>query len=98
MFSCEFCEISKNGFSYRTPAVVVSAFSRGVKLFSFLYTLIWFELKYIAQCLCEELNVIFRSNRLVVYSLPPTMSSAQMYYDAFNQALPIVFPSKKIFS
>ena len=70
----------------------------GVNLFSFLYTLTWFELKYIAQCLCEELNVIFRSNRLVVYSLPSTMSSAQMYYEAFNQALSIVFPSKKIFS
>ena len=26
MFSCEFCEISKNTFSYRTPLVAASAF------------------------------------------------------------------------
>ena len=92
----EFYEISKNGFSYRTPPVAVSTFSRGVNLFSFFYTLIWFELKYIAKCLCEDLNVIFRSNRLVVHSLLPVLSSARMYYQAFNQI--IVSPSKKIFS
>ena len=27
VFSCEFCEISKNAFSYRTPQVVVSVIS-----------------------------------------------------------------------
>ena len=26
MFSCEFCEISKNTFSYRTPLVAASGF------------------------------------------------------------------------
>ena len=26
VFSCEFCEISKNNFSYRTPAVATSDF------------------------------------------------------------------------
>ena len=26
MFSCEFCEISKNTFSYRTPPVAASAY------------------------------------------------------------------------
>ena len=27
MFSCEFCEISKNTFSYSTPLVAASVFS-----------------------------------------------------------------------
>ena len=73
-------------------------FSRGVNLFSFLYTLIWFELKCIAKCLCEDPNVIFLSNWLVVYSLPPAMSSAQTYYEAFNiRHFPYCPPLKKSF-
>ena len=28
-FSCEFCEIPKNTFSYRTPPVAASVFARG---------------------------------------------------------------------
>ena len=97
MFSWELCEISKNEFSYRAHPVATSAFSRGDNLFSFLYTLIWFELKYIAKCLCEYLNVIFRLNWLVGYSFPPAMCSAYMYYQSLNQALPIVPSSKKYF-
>ena len=32
VFSCEFCEISKNTFSYRTPPVAAS----GIKIFDIL--------------------------------------------------------------
>ena len=30
VFSCEFCEISKNTFSYRTPPVAASVFWEGI--------------------------------------------------------------------
>ena len=89
MFSREFCEISKNAFSYRTPPVAAAAF---------LNTLIWFELKCIAKYHCQDPNVIFLSNWLVVYSLPPAMSSAQTYYEAFNiRHFPYCPPLKKSF-
>ena len=77
--------------------MAASAFSRIVNLFSFLYTMVWFELKSVAKCLCEDPNVIFCSNLLVVYSLPPAMSCAQMRYKAFNQTWPRVSPSKRFF-
>ena len=83
IFSCEFREISKNTFSYRTPPVTACAFSRG-SLFSFLYILIWFELKYIAKRLCEDPNVIFRLDQLVVCSLLPAMSSTKTYRETLN--------------
>ena len=31
MFSCEFCEVSKNGYSYRTPPVAASECSRNLE-------------------------------------------------------------------
>ena len=44
-------------------------------MFSFLCTLIWFELNYIAICLCnKDPDFIFLLNPLVVYSLATTMS------------------------
>ena len=46
----------------------------------------------------QDLNVIFYSDRLVVYSLPPDMSSPKTYDEVFNKALAIVSPSKKVFS
>ena len=51
----------------------LSPFSRGGNLFSFLYTLIWFELNYIAICLCKDPNFTSHSIRFVVYSLPTAM-------------------------
>ena len=31
VFSCEFCEVSKNGYSYRTPPVAASECSRNLE-------------------------------------------------------------------
>ena len=42
-------------------------------MFPFLFTFIWYDLNYITICLCKDPNVISRSNRLVVYSLPTPM-------------------------
>ena len=46
----------------------------------------------------QDQNVIFHSDRLAVYSLPPDMSSPKTYDEVFNKALAIVPPSKKVFS
>ena len=37
LFSCEFCEISKNTFSYRTPSLAASGSSDLLLLWSTLY-------------------------------------------------------------
>ena len=40
LFSCEFCEISKNTLSYRTPLVATSIISKGTVTFLLLLLLL----------------------------------------------------------
>ena len=40
VFSCEFCEISKNTFSYRTPPVAASGFTRK-QIISYFPSILW---------------------------------------------------------
>ena len=45
VFSCEFCQISKNTFSYRTPLVAASDRSEHFKVYFYLAKLFWHRFK-----------------------------------------------------
>ena len=59
VFSCEFCEVSKNAYSYRTPPVAASECSRNLE----------FEKRtdqnFITQNLHHGKNIIFRKKGTV---------------------------------
>ena len=66
MFSCEFCEISKNSFSYGTPRVAASAgsslYRKNISLHIFLATSPWssYGRWFVPTCMINFLPVHFR--------------------------------------
>ena len=70
VFSSEFCEISKNTFSYRTPLVAVSEANNFNKYFSTITLDIHSSIRYIKRLLLSNIDKIpekIMYNRLYIF-------------------------------